>query len=96
MDDRNTCSCYEFGSLAHCTAMACDPSKRKKRLNDQCVPETYFKKERNDCFCSENAHAQCTKMGCEEMLASDLVLKNQELAVAAELQYIRQRTLSMN
>lgn len=79
MDDCNTCSCDESGTLARCTAMACDPNERHKRADvaatlitttdlpskkGNCIPGTRWKQECNWCSCGDNGFAFCTLKGC--------------------------------
>jgi Pacifastin inhibitor (LCMII) len=79
MEDCNTCSCDESGTLARCTAMACDPNERQKRSDvvalittsevprskpNDCVPGARWKQDCNWCWCAENGFAACTLKGC--------------------------------
>lgn len=72
MDDCNTCSCDESGTLARCTAMACDPSERTKRdVNEKCVPGTTWMDDCNNCRCEPNGVGSCTRMMCTDTKTSN-------------------------
>lgn len=77
MNDCNRCTCDTSGTLARCTAMACEPrSKRSDQddlivttdqpgnLQNSCEPGTTWIVNCNRCWCSENGMAACTLRGC--------------------------------
>lgn len=70
----NRCSCHENG-FSSCTLMLClntnevegieGVKDRKKRfIEEKCVPGTTFKRDCNTCRCTASGIAACTKKGC--------------------------------
>lgn len=70
MDDCNTCSCDESGSLARCTAMACDPNERHKRSASDEVADSHKKNlpvtPGNQCVPGTTWKEDCNTCFCSE------------------------------
>jgi hypothetical protein len=66
MDDCNSCSCDESGTLARCTAMACVPNERRKRETELKTQFTEAEARSKDFRCEANTNVKvdCNTCRC--------------------------------